>query len=83
MPFSIQVQLKRLADLLVAVALLLITVPFYWACFLFLFVETVVLCYTASREVAGWVDLSLFISCEQCVKSTLITLSGPSLVTSE
>ena len=28
MPFSIQVQLKRLADLLVAVALLLITVPF-------------------------------------------------------
>ena len=67
MPFSIQVQLKRLADLLVAVALLLITVPFIGLASFYLAEDRGPVLYSQQRS--GWVDLSLFISCEQCASS--------------
>ena len=80
-PFSVQAQLKRLADLLVAVALLLLTAPLlgwqpYWS-------KTKGLCSTPSSAAAGWVGLSKFSNCVRCAKSPrMLSRPGPNLVIS-
>ena len=74
MPFSIQVQLKRLADLLVAVALLLITAPFIGLASILIWLEDRGPVFY-SQQRSGWLGrpFTVYKLRTMRVKSTLIT----------
>ena len=63
--FSVQAQLKRMADLLVAVVLLLLTAPFVLLAALLIGSKTVTQCFMPRSEVVGWEGPLLFINYAQ------------------
>ena len=82
-PFSVQTQLKRLADLFVAVVLLLLTAPFVGLSAMLIWLEDQDPFSIASSGAVGWAGRSRCVNSGRCVRTTKVArLSGLSQVIS-